>query len=361
MVEKQQNAEPTDILERARARRGDARPSLKRRDRTINSGTIEQYFRRGELLTAKYRRENRLNDWQDFCPSDVANWLISQKPNLKSATWRFYRTALSYFLSGLPGQRATAAVALLEADAAAALLGARQEGKRTSSLKQKSIPIEHYKRLTAYLSKSRSSYASVALTWLRAGLLTALRPAEWRATECAVDAESGRRLLRVLNAKATNGRGTGLLRTIDISNFPDDAIQIVQKMSALGAEWERAGIFPQMQEQCAGCLYEINQRLWPRRKYHYTLYSTRHQAIANFKSLMSPAFIAAIVGHVVTATAATHYGKKRSAWAPKDIPTPPVPIPEEVAIVRDQLRRHPLLMPTAEPIVAKSHSPTKTP
>jgi hypothetical protein len=40
-----------------------------------------------------------------------------------------------------------------------------------------------------------------------------------------------------------------------------------------------------------------------------------NQAIANWKSMLEPAHIAAIVGHGVTATASEHYGKRRSSPA----------------------------------------------
>jgi hypothetical protein len=46
-----------------------------------------------------------------------------------------------------------------------------------------------------------------------------------------------------------------------------------------------------------------------------SLYSTRHQAIANAKrSGMSPREIAAMFGHVSTRTAQRHYGRKAQGW-----------------------------------------------
>ena len=45
-----------------------------------------------------------------------------------------------------------------------------------------------------------------------------------------------------------------------------------------------------------------------------SLYTTRHVGMANAKSWMSPAQVAASAGHKTTATATSHYAKRRSGW-----------------------------------------------
>lgn len=288
----------------------------------------------------RYRRENGLGDWCEACPVDIANWLLSLKSQFKASSWRFYRSSLCYFLAGIPGHRASRAIGILEADAAASAEreGGKKGGHLTSSLKSKSIPNLHYEKLLSFLSeKSTSQYALHTATWLRAGLLTALRPSEWRSAELVHAGDVV--FLKVVNAKATNGRGTGVARTLDISNFSTEDRRVVARMVDFGKQWESEGVFSTVQEQCAGFLYDANRRLWPKKSLHYTLYSTRHQAIANWKSILPPVEIAALVGHIVTSTAATHYGRRRNAWSPGEIPAPPRPLPEEVALVRDQARR----------------------
>ena len=98
------------------------------------------------------------------------------------------------------------------------------------------------------------------------------------------------------------------------------------------------GEFEQKQSVCRGLLREACGKLWPLRKYHYALYSPRHQAIANWKATITPPEIAAMVGHIITSTAETNYAKRRSAWAPSETPPPPRPVPEELSLVRDRIR-----------------------
>ena len=62
----------------------------------------------------------------------------------------------------------------------------------------------------------------------------------------------------------------------------------------------------------AGRLYSITKRLFPRNKKRPSLYSCRHQLIANLKSAgYSLVDIACISGHLTDATASEHYGKKK--------------------------------------------------
>src|SRR3546814_20992999 len=58
----------------------------------------------------------------------------------------------------------------------------------------------------------------ILMDWLVAGIWTGLRPAEWRSTDLEMredpPAPFGRRAwLYVINAKATHGRGNGMIRS----------------------------------------------------------------------------------------------------------------------------------------------------
>ena len=147
--------------------------------------------------------------------------------------------------------------------------------------------------------------------------------------------------LYVLSSKTTNGRGTGAVRTLDLSNFNDGQLSIIQRMVDRGRKWLLEDNFAEMQGQCSNLMYKITSKIWPKRRYAYTLYSTRHQFIANMKSITPTeeySHIAALVGHGTTATASTHYGKKRSSWRDEEIPASPKPVAEEVAVVKDVIR-----------------------
>lgn len=370
--------------------------------RTVSRATLDQYRRRGNLLFERYRRELdiRVAD-EGVSPVQFANWALSLKPGLSASAWRSYRQAVMHFLEGFPGYEADAAIQLIEADVidggeagrnrakadkrqvkgktaavrslssagddrswlnegdpdgggldAAEAMGqepdddddSAESRKRTSALKEKRFPHEDMDRVLAYLrSFCRSKLAPVLVDWLRAGIMTGLRPVEWRCSDLVEVADPnsayGRRaFLYVLNAKATNGRGTGVARTLDLSAFPDDALEVVRRMSGRARGWLEDGSFPDRQAACSALLYATCRKIWPTRKYGYALYSTRHQAIANWKSMMPVAEIAAIVGHGVTSTATAHYGKKRSAWSPEKIPAAPRPVPEELSVVKQRVK-----------------------
>ena len=68
-------------------------------------------------------------------------------------------------------------------------------------------------------------------------------------------------------------------------------------------------------------LYNIVIRLFPRSKKHVTLYSARHQLIADLKaSGYALSDIACIVGHGNDVTASEHYGKKRVGLHKQNLP-----------------------------------------
>lgn len=319
---------------------------------TVSQATLDQYLRRGQLLFERYRKELDIQAAaEEVSPVEYVNWALSLKPGLKSSTWRMYRQCLMHFLEGFPSHETARAIGLLEADAvdrsrpeAPPPPKGEKVDRRSSALKEKRFPAEDYERVVTYLRTfNRSRLAPVLADWLRAGILTGLRPAEWQATDLEVREDAtaayGRRAyLYVLSAKATNGRGTGVVRTLDLSAFTEPDLDVVRRMVGRAREWLEGRRYAETQGQCSGVLYSAVEKIWPRKRQHYTLYSCRHQAISNWKAILEPAEIAAIVGHGVTATASEHYGKKRSSWAVSQIPAPPRPVPEELAVVKDRIR-----------------------
>ena len=318
-----------------------------RRGTTVSQASLDQYLHKGQQLFDMFLREAGA-DKEGVSPVEWVTWLLSRKPTLKSSSWRVYRQAALHCLEGFPGDTGRA-IALLENDIidvsrppAVPEVGSP---RRTSAQKERRLPIEDFEKLETFLSRfSRSKLAPVVVDWLRAGILTGLRPSEWRATDLEVQPDPksprGRRAwLYVLNAKATNGRGTGVARTLDISAFTDRDLDYVRRMSDRGRTWLEEGAYSEMQSNCAATLQGATARIWPTRGRSYSLYSCRHQAISNWKVILKPEEIAAIVGHGVTATAAEHYGKRRSGWATEHIPVPPQPVEEELRQVRATMRR----------------------
>jgi len=314
------------------------------------------YAKRGRDLVNKFRRERDLaSDIETFDPIEFVTWCLGRRRGLKPSTWRQYRQAIMMVLEPMDSPRAEQAIKMVEfAEPEDVEMGTSEwefpEGeakKMTSSKKAKALPLEEVEKIFAYIKlKRRSNISSYLANWLRAGLSTGLRPKEWQTTELKTIEDRnhprGRRVyLFVINAKATNERSNGLVRTLDLSDFTDAMISAVATMSETGRAWFEAGTFTPAYSQCQQMLFEIGKALWPRRRIYYSLYSCRHQFIANMKSLDVPLEeISAMVGHLVDETAAVTYGRRRSAWSPDRIVDRAHGVRDEVATVRRVLHTH---------------------
>ncbi|WP_158933114.1 hypothetical protein [Acidisphaera sp. S103] len=297
--------------------------------------TLDAYRCRGVRLFARFRNELGC-DADDITAMDFATWLLRLRPTLRSSSWRLYRAAALHMIRGMPGDEVEAAVALLKAPAPCP----QPTVKRGSARKEKLVRKADLDRVLADLRvASRSRLAPVLIDWLWAGVLTGLRPGEWRAA--AVVVEDGRVLLITENEKATNGRGLGPTRTLDISAFSRRDLECVIRMAAVGARWSVDGIFADQQAQCGALLHQVCRRLWPGRERGYALYSCRHQFTSNAKAALPIEEVSALLGHIATKTANRHYGRRQSAWSPKDLPPLPRPLPSAIAQVRRNARMCP--------------------
>ena len=175
-----------------------------------------------------------------------------------------------------------------------------------------------------------------------AGIAVGLRPLEWRTTsvETFIDSETGKTKiwLFVMNAKTTNMRGNGLMRTIDISELSDEYIYAIARISDLGREWSIKGTYRHNQKANESMLRALCKKVFPRRTRSYCLYSCRHQFIANMKTIYSLEEVAALAAHSVTETAIETYGKTVSGWPLEAIGNPPSPLKSEVSIVRKTVK-----------------------
>lgn len=181
---------------------------------------------------------------------------------------------------------------------------------RTSAKKQKHLSIKDLRKIDEEISKSKSRWATALRLWLRAGVLTGLRPIEWKTAQL-LTTEHGF-VLVVKNAKNTNDRANGEIRTLHLNHLSDDEMivingqmKIVSQFNKSDEEW--LGFY----QGCADLLRQKNKKAFPTRKKHPTLYSARHQFSANAKaSGFRPEEIAALMGHASDLTAQMTYGKK---------------------------------------------------
>jgi hypothetical protein len=83
----------------------------------------------------------------------------------------------------------------------------------------------------------------------------------------------------------------------------------------------------------------------------YSLYSCRHQASANWKSLMTAVEVAALSGHAIPKTTQRWYGQKKTAWPRRHLTAVARPSPEEVKLVIERMqmvRRHEAMLISEE-------------
>lgn len=328
--------------------------------KTRSEKTHKGYLDRGQQLVKRYRKQAGLNPSNILTldPVDFVNWFFSLKPTLTADAWRPYRQSAKAVLATIPHDDAEKAIAMIDSDITESAEtstkkakpqsseigadGVRKLPRRTSALKEKRFPKRDFDQVVSYLKYfSKSKHADVLVDWMIAGVATGLRPIEWQATDLEIKDDPastfGRHVwLYVVNAKATNGRGNGAHRTIDLSGCQEETIAAVRRMSEIGMQWLVDGEFDNMQSQCSQLMYTVCNKLFRKKPKVYALYSLRHQFVANAKNYHDPASISAMMGHIVTDTAISSYGKKRSGWGDDEILDRAVPVAEEIATVRQQ-------------------------
>lgn len=307
--------------------------------------TLQEYLAVGRRLMNRFKRESDVQfSLEDVDPREFVNWLLGLRPFLTSNTWRKYRASATAIIQTIPSNYLDEAVAMLNADLH---VGndegppvSKKKGQDGSSAKAKRVDHQHLQQLKRRLRVTTRSQAQVWLRdWLDAGINTGLRPMEWALTtlERRPDRRfpNGRVWLHVVSAKAADGRATH--RTLDLSNFSTEALESVVRMVERSRDWVLTGSWANRQWEVARLLRTTCQNLFPRLQRQYTLYSLRHQFIANMKTIYTREEVAAMVGHISLETQVEHYGKKRVAWDSNLIVEVPMPVEEQVAHIRKRL------------------------
>jgi integrase len=223
--------------------------------------------------------------------------------------------------------------------------------QRTSSPKLKALPEDVLETLERYGERAPGViYIGTLLAFLRANILVGLRPEEWfDATPYTyLPARGGEGkpciALRVRNSKASNGRANGTYREILLHSINAEQLATLMHFLEL-VEMHRIKHRQAEQGELAEAFFKplrhCMSNALKKAQWHAgstsrpTLYSSRHQAVANAKaSGYSDEEIAALFGHISTSTAKTHYGKKLNGW----MKTTFRPSPESLAVVKTHTR-----------------------
>jgi len=305
-----------------------------------------------ETAQAYYRKAQQLiNRWHKVCPANgsrrlpinLIEWIIEQKPTWAAASWRQNKSAILFYFHG---HRAAAPKHAEAFDRAIARLivegqdGCAEATTQTSAMKAKCLPDADHIKIRAKLERSLSRYAGILIDLLHAGRLTGLRPIEWRQARLVpLPNGDGPVVLEVVNAKGTQGRSHGETRTLTWPVLDPETIAVLQRCLDWAAQAAAKDCYDADLDGMQRLLRDTCRRLWPRRKYHYALYSCRHQFAADAKRVYSPEEVAALMGHGSDTTATQHYGRpSRGKGGRQQAPNPSFPLPEpnpaEVARVR---------------------------
>lgn len=306
---------------------------------TKTERTKSQYLKQALQLRRRYSKVSNGSD------EDFVQWLVGLKPSITPASWRSYKSAVVWQLID-SGQEELAQVLL--AESSENCRPRLSPERRTSAKKKKSVTEREETMLLAFFQEDgrNSIWANRAAALFKATLLVGLRPVEWQSAKFLMNPVDGIAgpypLLRVKNAKATNGRAHGGYRHIHLHEMDDISLkQIFAAVLYADQDNPKGWLTPSGKVDSWETYYhrlriyfgKAVDQLFPSAKRGISIYSCRHQFIADLKLAgYTRADIAALVGHAVDDTAEVHYGRKRNGRSGKS--GLPVPNPDEVKKIR---------------------------
>jgi hypothetical protein len=209
----------------------------------------------------------------------------------------------------------------------------------TSSTKLKHFSKDAYHEMVGHAAKNpKDRVAGTVDAFIKANLLVGLRPSEWFDVTFTSYLETddlgnyipdsrGRlkatTAMVVTNSKQSYGRSNGRDRIILLHGISNKDLAALMHMKELVEDYKAKQGFEMSHAELAERFYKPMQKkltsvltkLGMNKSQFPTLYSTRHQAIANAKlSGLTDSEIAAMFGHFSTMTAKRHYGKKSNGW-----------------------------------------------
>lgn len=319
---------------------------------TQSPDTQQAYHRRcKQLAKAALRDIARLTGQHieavELTPTLFVDYVIGKKGRYRANSWRVIRRSVIYALerAALRGDQAFAdeiatATARLRAEKPAPDPNKKPE---TSRVKTKSVADDDWTRIEHAALARRAPSATDLVCYLKAAIVTGLRPCEWPQARLDQSPREGFSwVLVVNNAKATNGRAHGPSRSLYWKDLDPDTVSNINAWIKIA---QQDGYEPRL-GTIRRLLWEITRELWPRRAKWPTLYSTRHAAVALWKAyylregqsdaerLEALAIIAALAGHGTDDTASQHYARPSAASREAMALAVPAADPAEIQKIR---------------------------
>ncbi|MBY0380562.1 MAG: hypothetical protein K2W78_01395 [Xanthobacteraceae bacterium] len=316
---------------------------------TQSPRTRKDYARRCRQLAKAAQRElakatGQRADTIDLTPAMLVDFVISKKSDYLANSWRVVRSAvIGTLMKTAPlvdetvAKEIETAIERLKQEKPAP---EKEKQPATSRTKDKSPTEKDLTRIRHAALAKQTQSATDLVQYLKASLSTGLRPCEWPRARFGKSTRDGYRWMLVIeNAKATNGRANGSIRTLYWEELAPEVVQDILTWIARAQD----GDYDRRLNTIGHQLWEITRELWPRRKEWPTLYSARHVAIAGWKAfyvrngqgpaerLEALAVVAALCGHGSDETASKHYARANAASGKSPVPAAD---PAEVQNVR---------------------------
>jgi integrase len=254
---------------------------------------------------------------EDVMSIDFAvEWcVLHHLPTWSQGTWRMHRCGYRLLLERLAkaGRLSEERLALLlDKMLTSRGLNKAERVKKTSSRRKKVVTPEHIDQIEVLTKEFSAKWGEALVIWLRAAVVTGLRPNEWQSAE--LRDEGGRLILKTENFKHNEHRSYDTHREIDLSTIPEGVVVFVEKQVNIVKGMLDEGMMDAYYQGCSSLLYWCNKKIWPRRKANITLYTGRHQFSANAKAdgTVSDVERAAMMGHKTTRTSTERYGRAKS-------------------------------------------------
>lgn len=299
---------------------------------TANSRTIAKYTMAARSLRRQCVRDLGV-EVSDLPPSQFIGWFVNQHGRWSENTIRVYRRGVETYL------HAARARDLLSHEEFYRLLTLVYPGPRpsqspqlgTAAVKAYVTAEDEVRIVREAASQATDTDARIITLYGKFAAELGLRPCEWAAGTIQGD------VFIAPNSKHSNGRANGPYRAILIDKMPmPDRNQLTELCTLLSAAIKSAGSWEKVHKRLASRLARICKTNGLRR---LCLYSFRGTACARYKDAgLSPAEIAALMGHAVDTTSFRSYPRAkqvRGSWHQKITCRPD---PRCVATVRNKYR-----------------------
>lgn len=309
-------------------------------DQTRTTATEAAYLAGGQLLVKRaLKAVPHAMDAVDALQVHFADRALT----LRASTTRTYKSQIIAALQFLAakGEISQARAAAGCETVADLLLKCRgRPPARTSAKKNKTPPFEEYRALTKDLCsrnfREMDLPDKVLARMLGVCPYVGIRPVEW------LTARLEDRRLILVNAKSTNGRSPGPVRSIDLSEAPlpviratEPLIADIKTLSPTRADWQKT--LKMLDERLARDCARVGISRW-------SISIFRQIAQANWKQAgFSKAEIAALAGHISINTSRNYYAGGKHGWIPEFA----VARPDPALVVRISLHNH-VAIPTNE-------------